>query len=96
MRISTAGGGNFGSSRLTLLEDRVQEIPKDSLLQQNYPNPFNPSTEILYTLETSTTVSLIVYDVLGRELATLVNGRYEPGEHTVTWNAEHVPGGVYF
>jgi len=74
----------------------VTKLPQECLLHQNYPNPFNPSTQITYTLEKASNVSLTVYDILGREIATLVNGKNEPGEHTVTWNAEKVPSGVYF
>jgi len=70
--------------------------PKAFQLLQNYPNPFNPSTQITYTLAKSTNVSLRIYDILGREIATLVNGKNQPGEHTITWNASNVPSGVYF
>jgi hypothetical protein len=65
-------------------------------LSQNYPNPFNPSTQITYSIPKATDVTLKVYDVLGREIAVLVNERKQPGEYKVTWNAEGVPSGVYF
>lgn len=64
-------------------------------LSQNYPNPFNPSTKISYRVEHRGFVELKVYDVLGREVATLVNERKGPGEYVVEWNAEGVPSGVY-
>jgi hypothetical protein len=63
---------------------------------QNYPNPFNPSTAISFSLPHAAVVSLKVYDMLGREVATLVEGREEAGEHSVTWNAEGFASGVYF
>jgi hypothetical protein len=65
-------------------------------LSPNYPNPFNPSTQITYSVPKATNATLKVYDVLGREIAVLVNERKQPGEYKVTWNAEGVPSGVYF
>lgn len=61
-------------------------LPEGFTLFQNYPNPFNPSTSIQYRLEKSGQVSLKVYNMLGHEIATLVNGRQEAGDHTVTFN----------
>ena len=68
---------------------------KISLLQ-NYPNPFNPSTTIRFSLPRREHVTLKVFDVLGREVATLVNSELSPGEHVVMWNASGVPSGLYF
>lgn len=65
-------------------------------LQQNYPNPFNPSTTISFTIHQSSLVNVRVFDVLGNEVATLVNERKEPGSFRVTWNAVDQPSGVYF
>jgi len=66
------------------------------MLGQNYPNPWNPSTKLSFVIGHSSFVTLKVYDVLGQEIAVLVNERKQPGEHKVTWNAEGVPSGVYF
>lgn len=66
------------------------------MLAQSYPNPFNSSTLILYTLPVSSFTSLRVYDLLGREVATLVSGHQPSGDHSVTWDASGVPSGVYF
>jgi len=65
-------------------------------LKQNYPNPFNPSTFIGYRLPGASPVTLRMYDILGREVATLVSGIGQPGEYRIQWNAEYTPGGVYF
>jgi hypothetical protein len=71
-------------------------LPQEFLLNQNYPNPFNPSTVISYQLSAASFVKLNVYDALGKEVATLVNGRQTAGFHTVTWNAQDFPSGIYF
>ncbi len=71
-------------------------IANTFLLGQNYPNPFNPSTSISYYLPVSGKVALKVYDMLGKEVATLVNGEITPGEHRVQFNAKNLPSGIYF
>jgi len=71
-------------------------LPNNFSLEVNYPNPANPSTQITYTLPKATNVTLKIYDLLGREVALLVDERKLAGEHTVSWNAEGVPSGVYF
>jgi hypothetical protein len=65
-------------------------------LHQNYPNPFNPSTTIRYAVIRGGYVILKVYDLVGREVATLVDQPKTPGEHTVNWDASHLTSGVYF
>ncbi len=65
------------------------------LLEQNYPNPFNPTTSIKYSLKKDGFVSLKVYDILGREVADLVNQNQKEGHHTVNFGASNLPSGVY-
>jgi hypothetical protein len=65
-------------------------------LEQNYPNPFNPSTLVRYQLSVASKVELSIYDLLGREVATLVNDVRTPGAYNVTWNAAGLASGTYF
>jgi hypothetical protein len=65
-------------------------------LEQNYPNPFNPSTTFAFSIRYSSFVILEVYDVLGREIATLVNELKQPGSHVVTWDATGFSSGIYY
>ena len=64
-------------------------------LSQNHPNPFNPTTTINYSIESTGLVTLKVYDMLGTEIASLVNERKEPGNYSVTFNATNLPSGIY-
>ncbi len=65
-------------------------------LGQNYPNPFNPKTVISYQLAVSSFASLKIYDILGNEIATLVNQNQNAGMYSVEWNAGNFSSGVYF
>jgi hypothetical protein len=76
-------------------------IPPEFVLEQNYPNPFNSSTNIRYLLPTSCHVFIVVYDVLGRDVAVLVDSKQEAGIHEITWDGKDLDGlelasGVYF
>ncbi len=64
-------------------------------LNQNYPNPFNPTTKISYTIPKESFISLKVYNILGMEVATLVDRRESPGSYTINFNAENLPSGIY-
>ena len=71
-------------------------IPKEYRLEQNHPNPFNPETIIKYSIPSTEYVSLRVYDLLGKEIETLVNERKQAGEHLVNFNGSSLTSGVYF
>jgi hypothetical protein len=78
-----------------------QQLPGTYMLFQNYPNPFNPNTEISFALPMAAYATLRIYDILGREVATLVGDSKEAGYHTVTWDGRNIDGrevasGVYF
>ncbi|MCH8942356.1 MAG: T9SS type A sorting domain-containing protein [Bacteroidetes bacterium] len=77
-------------------DENSVNIPKEFSLSQNYPNPFNPETAISYQLSAFSFVSLKVFDVLGREVATLVNEEKPAGTYTINFNAEGLSSGVYF
>ncbi len=88
---------NFNiASVITGLSGNGEAEPLTFALGQNYPNPFNPSTQIQFSIPQSCSVTLKVYDVLGKEVASLVAGDLGAGAHSVTWNAEKIPSGVYF
>jgi hypothetical protein len=72
------------------------EIPKLYSLEQNYPNPFNPTTVIKYQIPDASIVHLVVYDVLGREVATLVSQEQKPGNYQAALNASNLASGVYY
>lgn len=72
----------------------VQEYKYE--LQDNYPNPFNPATTIKYELPVSGFTSLKIYDILGKEVAKLIDEKQEAGRYSVQWNASNYPSGVYF
>jgi hypothetical protein len=77
------------------VEQALRDVPEKSSLNQNYPNPFNPSTRIGFSVPGTGYVSLKVFDLLGKEITTLVEGKQEGGEHSVEWKAEGLPSGVY-
>ncbi len=82
---------------VTAIDNSKSKIPPRSfMLLQNYPNPFNPATTIEYRLSKQTYVKLKVYDILGREVETLVNGEKSAGDYFVTFNAANLPSGIYF
>jgi predicted acyl esterase len=65
-------------------------------LAQNYPNPFNPATTINYSIPSAGNISLKIYDIAGREVASLVNGYMESGIHSINFNAQNLSSGIYF
>jgi len=81
---------------LTGVDQPDPAAPLSFRLDQNYPNPFNPTTTIRYQISEISHVKLSVYDLLGREVATLVNEERKPGSYSVTWNAAGLASGTYF
>jgi hypothetical protein len=81
---------------VTWLErDKTPFLPQYLTLTQNYPNPFNPSTTIRFEIPGRSYVALKIYDLLGREVATLVNETLDAGWYTTIWNANRVASGIY-
>jgi len=80
----------------TDVNDNLGGVVKSFTLDQNYPNPFNPSTKITYSLQTAELVTLKIFDVLGREVSTLVNQYQNQGSHTVSFDASSLASGMYF
>ncbi len=80
----------------TISPDSAQTIPKEFYLYQNYPNPFNPVTTIRYYIPKAGLVNLKVYDLLGREIAILINEEKPAGRYEVEFNGAGLPSGVYF
>jgi len=75
--------------------DDTPEIAKGFALKQNFPNPFNPITKIQYEIEKRSSVNLTVYNLIGKEVAVLVNGFQNAGEHEVNFDGANLPSGVY-
>jgi M6 family metalloprotease-like protein len=71
-------------------------IPEKFSLEQNYPNPFNPGTVIKFSIENSELVTLKVYDILGKEIAILINKNLQPGTYEIPFSSNQLPGGIYF
>jgi hypothetical protein len=90
------GNARFGPAITTGVSENSGQTIRGFELAQNYPNPFNPSTEISFTLVKSEKVKLAVYNLLGKEVAVLVNGTRNAGSQTVTFDAKNLSSGVYF
>jgi hypothetical protein len=87
---------NLAFSNSTSVTEKNSYNPEVYSLQQNYPNPFNPSTSIQFFLQKASHVKLQVFNVLGKEVATLVNGYKEAGQHVEKFDATALASGVYF
>jgi hypothetical protein len=81
--------------QLRLSSSLVIELPKEFALYQNYPNPFNPTTKIKYDLPNDSRVTISIYNLIGQEVATLVDENQEAGFKSVEWNAGSLPSGMY-
>jgi hypothetical protein len=94
IRGSIINGTKYGT--VTSVKDLSENTPKEFNLYQNYPNPFNPATTIEYEVGEYSNVNLKVYDLLGSEVAVLVNEEKHPGKYSETFNGNNLVSGVYF
>jgi hypothetical protein len=85
----------FGNGTPTNAEEMPGDIPLTTRLEQNYPNPFNPTTVVSFQLSAVSDVRLVVYDLLGREVETLVNEKKQPGSYTAAFDGTRLASGVY-
>ncbi|MFZ1292385.1 MAG: T9SS type A sorting domain-containing protein, partial [Melioribacteraceae bacterium] len=84
------------SEKLTdIKEEYNNRIPNNFELSQNYPNPFNPSTKISFSLPKTSEVKLAIYNILGQEVATLINGTRNVGTYEINWDASNLASGTY-
>ena len=90
-----SGTYSYSSSLITEVNEELN-LPNAFSISQNYPNPFNPSTKIKYSIPQQSSVTLKVFDVLGREVTTLVNKEQPQGNYEVEWNASEFSSGIYF
>ena len=81
---------------LLAVNEEPSAVPREVSLRQNFPNPFNPATTIEYALVYASNVRLAVCDLLGREVALLVDAEMPPGIHRERWDPGDLPGGIYF
>ncbi len=86
----------MGESISTDIADEQLTIPHGYTLEQNYPNPFNPVTTFSYTLPKADNVTISIFDMSGRKIATLVNDHQQAGTYSLTWDASHHSSGIYF
>ncbi|MBU1919254.1 T9SS type A sorting domain-containing protein, partial [bacterium] len=80
----------------TASSETPSALAQTYLTARNYPNPFNPVTTIEFSIPSAGQVGLAVYDITGREVASLVNGNLSAGIHAVDWNGVSAPTGIYF
>ena len=93
----TENGGLYKSNNIIdAIEKPTKALPDKFFISQNYPNPFNPSTIINYQIPKSTLVTLKVYDILGREVTTLVNEEKPAGNYEINFNGSRLSSGIYF
>ncbi len=93
---SDMGAYGGADSAMVGIDEGLIQIPGKFALSQNYPNPFNAQTAINYVLPIASEVSVNIFDILGRKLVTLYNGRQQAGNHRITWDANEQSSGVYF
>ena len=99
---SSGDNWNWAPSKRVLVRNplgiqKISEgVPDKFSLEQNYPNPFNPTTNIKFSVLQTSLVKIVIFDVTGREVETLVNGNFSSGNYNVSWNANGFTSGIYF
>jgi hypothetical protein len=100
---SSTNGNNPGYAFVTIYTTGIVSVPDDGHVPDDYdfnltsyPNPFNAATTISFDLPVSSNVRLEVYNLIGQKITTLADGRAEAERHSITWNADHLPSGIYF
>ena len=92
--VHTSIGGD--TSFVTSIKSAYNITPDDFMLYQNFPNPFNPKTKIIYELRKSSKVSVVIFDILGKEISKLVNKNRSPGKYEIEFDAAGMTSGIYF
>ncbi|MDR3610582.1 MAG: T9SS type A sorting domain-containing protein, partial [Ignavibacteriaceae bacterium] len=86
----------YNSILTSVTKNTVNNSPHYYKLNQNYPNPFNPSTTISFSIPVQENVSIVIYNILGMKVATLLNEVKAAGNYTLSFNARNLPSGIYF
>jgi hypothetical protein len=99
--VATSGTSNGGvwiyvDSTISGITNSNTASPDKFLLFQNYPNPFNPGTNIRYQIINNSYITLKIFDILGKEIAALVNEKQNAGIYNIEWDAENYSSGIYF
>ena len=94
--IASSGFWYQGSDYVVGIEDNFDFLPRQFELYQNYPNPFNPMTNIKFALPKAARVKIVVYNIMGQKVLTLLDEKRTAGYHVVPFNANHLSSGMYF
>jgi len=94
--LAATQSGVYRSSSQTLINISGNNLPDKFLLKQNYPNPFNPNTKINFSVPVNSLVTLKIYDVLGKEVMTLINEQKPAGNYAAEFNGANLSSGIYF
>jgi len=96
--IAVGGFGTIllGDYSVSGIDDNITAIPNEFILSQNYPNPFNPTTKIRFSIPQYSTVALKIFDVLGREVNTIIQEEIPAGEYEIEFNGKELTSGIYF
>jgi hypothetical protein len=89
-------GITYGDTTIASINKIITEVPDNYSLSQNYPNPFNPTTNIRFKIVKNSFVLIKIYNIVGKEVNSLVNEKLNAGSYSVEWNASQFPSGVYF